>query len=122
MNAFYDHDWPGNVRELEHAIEHSMIIIGDKQTIELNHIPVFILESKVDIKHHDETKIMLENISSELENRDLKTLLEDVEQLVIEQTLEKTRGNVAQAAKQLGINRQNLDYRIKKYSSNFNLP
>lgn len=116
MNAFYDHDWPGNVRELEHAIEHSMIIIGDKPTIELDHIPVFIIENKDEIEHYDETKTMLENISSELENRDLKTLLEDVEQLIIEKTLDKTKGNVAQAAKQLGINRQNLDYRIKKYS------
>lgn len=116
MDAFYNHRWPGNVRELEHAIEHSMIIIGDGKTIELEHIPVFILENTGVIQDTDETEMIFDNISEELESKDLKTLLEDVEQMIIDRTLEKTKGNVAQAAKKLGINRQNLDYRIKKYS------
>lgn len=116
VDAFFRHDWPGNVRELEHALEHSIIIIGDEEVIEIDHIPVFIMESKANIGGNKGTLNTLYNsIDAELENKDLKSILEDVEWKVINRTLERTKGNVAQAAKELGTSRQSLDYRIRRY-------
>jgi DNA-binding NtrC family response regulator len=43
--------------------------------------------------------------------------LETVEQQLIQQALEKTRGNRSQAARLLGLTRDTLLYRIKKFTS-----
>lgn len=115
-DAFCNHNWPGNVRELEHAIEHSMIVSGDEKNIKREHIPPFILGDTIDIEEENELDKIFNNVSEELESKNLTTLLEDTEQMIINKVLDKTRGNVAQAARELGINRQNLDYKIKKYS------
>lgn len=118
MKIFNRYHWPGNVRELEHAIEHSMIVIGDNDVIEKEHIPTFIVENhsfcKVD---NEENKIdILEKVINEVKDSDLKSVLESVERMIITSALKETNGNVAQAAHKLGVNRQTLDYRIKKFN------
>lgn len=113
--AFNRHEWLGNVRELEHSIEHSMIVCGDSRIIELDHIPSFIKDSHIYINKKDEKADVFDKIVEDLKKKDIKSLLEDVEQMIIYKTLEDTSGNVAQAAKELGMNRQTLDYRIKKF-------
>lgn len=116
--AFKRHKWLGNVRELEHSIEHSMIVCGDSNLIEIDHIPSFIKENQKNLKEEDREIDILDKISVDLKNRDIKSLLEDMEEMIIYKTLEETNGNVAQAAKELGMNRQTLDYRIKKFDIN----
>ncbi|WP_134701223.1 helix-turn-helix domain-containing protein [Ammoniphilus sp. YIM 78166] len=41
--------------------------------------------------------------------------LENLERLIIERALEEARRNVTKASEQLGISRQNLNYKLKKY-------
>jgi DNA-binding NtrC family response regulator len=41
--------------------------------------------------------------------------LEEAELHLIRQALEKTRGNVSEAARRLGVTRMTLRHRIKKY-------
>lgn len=36
--------WRGNVRELEHVIESAMNVVEDGQTVELEHLPVYLSE------------------------------------------------------------------------------
>lgn len=116
FKIFNRHKWPGNVRELEHAIEHSMIVVGDSKVIQKEHIPIFIIQDYNDLQREDENMEIFEKIAVDLKNNDIKSILEDVEQMIINKTLKETNGNVAQAAKELGINRQTLDYRIKKFN------
>jgi len=114
---FYNYSWPGNVRELEHSIEHSMIIMNDENLIKKNHIPTFIIDSYENIqKENSEDKKILEKVTNNLKSTDIKTILENVEEKIIHKALKKNNGNVAQTAKELGINRQTLDYRIKKFN------
>lgn len=114
--VFENHHWPGNVRELEHTIEHSMIIIGDNEYIDVEHLPIFILEKKELKNMEQKDNAVLEKVNVKLENKDLTTLMEEMEKKIIIDAIKNTEGNVAKAARQLGINRQNLEYRIKKYN------
>lgn len=116
MKIFKRYSWPGNVRELEHAIEHSMIVVDDNDIIEKDHIPSFIVEGCDYIREEKENNNIMERVIDEVKDRDLKSVLESVERMIITNTLKETKGNVAQAANKLGVNRQTLDYRIKKFN------
>ena len=41
--------------------------------------------------------------------------LDDIERIVIESALQRSDGNVAEAARSLGVTRQTMRYRIQKY-------
>lgn len=116
MQIFKAYDWPGNVRELEHAIEHSMIVVHDKDIIKKEHIPSFIVENYNYIEEENKENKIMEKVIDEIRDRDLKSVLESVERMIITKALKETNGNVAQAANKLGVNRQTLDYRIKKFN------
>lgn len=34
---------------------------------------------------------------------------------ILEETLQRNRGNITQSARELGLQRQNLQYRLRKY-------
>ena len=48
------------------------------------------------------------------ENGDLPTLLDEYERKIIEESLRMTDGNIAKAARRLGVSRQNMNYRLKR--------
>jgi len=89
------HNWPGNVRELEHTIEKTVIL-----TDNLNILPE-------DISFHD-----VDNKTDELT---LNLKLTDIEKNAIKEALQKSRGNLSNAAKELGITRTTLYAKIEKY-------
>ncbi len=114
--VFKSHDWPGNVRELEHSIEHSMIVTRQEDYIKKEDLPVFLTE-KIKSKNTDPIEdVSLNVIEKELENNDLTSLMENMEKQIIKGKVQETKGNIAEAARRLGVSRQNLEYRIKKYS------
>ena len=87
------HPWYGNIRELEHAIEKAVIISDDGR------IPaeLFPLPRKTE---------MPEQVASTLEEMELK---------MIQKTLESCNGNMSAVAAQLGITRQTLYNKMKKF-------
>ena len=57
----------------------------------------------------------------DLENKTLDNIISDIEEKYIYKSLEKTGYNITKAALILGMNRQNLQYKMKKYNiKNFN--
>ena len=112
--VFKNHDWPGNVRELEHSIEHSMIITNEKEYIQKHDLPIFLTEIK-NGNNIENKQLPIENVKAELENNDLTSLMESMEKQIIKDKVDETNGNIAEAARRLGVSRQNLEYRIKKY-------
>jgi len=88
-----EHPWYGNIRELEHAIEKAVIICDDGR------IPaeLFPLPRKTE---------MPEKAASTLEEMELK---------MIQKTLESCNGNLSAVAAQLGITRQTLYNKMKKF-------
>lgn len=94
------HHWPGNVRELENFIER-MIALTDKQTIEIDDLPLNFSKSYKDIRLKKARKKGL-------------TLAEMEKSLILE-TLEICAGNQRQAAQNLGISTTTLWRKLKRY-------
>ena len=93
-----EYSWPGNVRELKHLIERAVLLSGGG-ILDVNMLG---LGNKFETKN-DEHEI----------NDDLT--LGEAELHLIKQALERTNRNVSKAARELGITRMALRYRIKKY-------
>lgn len=115
IELFRHYNWPGNVRELEHAVEHSCIMTGDNKMVSYEDLPPF-LSYKVYGADHEHETIADKTKQLELipENKNIDEYLNEIESKIISQKLEKNDGNVAKTAKELGISRQTLSYRISK--------
>lgn len=86
--------WPGNVRELMNAIERA-VILSDGRTL----VP---------------EDLNLRNITLQ-EEEEIALTLEEMESKMILQAIEQNQGNMSAAAEQLGISRQTLYNKVKKY-------
>ncbi len=98
MTMLEQYQWPGNIRELRNAIERAMLLVehewlqpGDFTTLTRSITPA-------------EFKLPAEGIS-----------LDEVERQLLVQALERSGGNQTQAGQLLGINRDQVRYRIEKF-------
>ncbi len=93
-----DYAWPGNIREMKHLLERAVLLSGGGNI----DIDVLALQTASEVRH---------------ENRELDDdmTLGEAELQLIKQALERTNRNVSKAARELGITRMALRYRIKKY-------
>ena len=113
--AMLKHDWPGNVRELENAIKRACVL-SNGAIIERRDL--FLEEtSSCSIKEFLEEKLKryLKDMVR-LENSNLyETVISEVEKAIIKIVIDETEGNQLKAAKTLGINRNTLRAKIKRY-------
>jgi DNA-binding NtrC family response regulator len=79
------YDWPGNVRELSNAIERA-VVLGSEDVILPEDLPENLLES-----------------AEPADDRGFHGLVADRKRDIIRLALEKAGGNVAQAARDLGL-------------------
>jgi two-component system, NtrC family, response regulator AtoC len=92
------YQWPGNVRELRNAIERAMLLI-DRDRLE----------------PEDFTTLTRSVEPAQFRLPAGGVNLEDVERQLLTQALERAAGNQSQAAQLLGINRDQVRYRIEKF-------
>jgi DNA-binding NtrC family response regulator len=99
MKVLEEYGWPGNVRELRNAIERAMLLI-DSTTLEPSHLTMLV-------RHHASSRFQLppEGVN-----------LEELERQLLVQALERSGGNQTQAGELLGLNRDQVRYRIEKFS------
>ncbi|MDD2555774.1 MAG: sigma 54-interacting transcriptional regulator [Syntrophaceticus sp.] len=130
MECFLNYNWPGNVRELEHVLECAMVVMGDGSYIKMEHLPQHLIEgyAQQQDEHVQSGKtnnlVVLDRQLYKLHsngnkgrgNPVLKHKLDSTEKDLIIDILGKTKGNVSKTARILGISRQSLQYRMKKYS------
>jgi DNA-binding NtrC family response regulator len=95
----FAHRWPGNVRELQNAIERA-VLLAKGTRIEPEDLPF----GDQIIETIPEAFYVPPNMT-----------LEEIERIVIEQTLKRTSGNKQAAAQVLGIYRPRLYSKIRKY-------
>lgn len=99
--------WRGNVRELEHVIESAMNVVEDGQTVELEHLPIYLSEE-------DE----LEEDTPEHSPREAVSLNEALaayEKKLILAAMKASNWKIVDAAARLRIPRTSLQYKLEKY-------
>ena len=91
------HDWPGNIRELQNVVER-MVLMSDGQVIDVSILPPEIAGD--DAQAGDDAG---------------DSSLWGYEKAMIIKALKNNNWNQTRAARELGISRDNLRYRVKKY-------
>ncbi len=105
--ALRTYHWPGNVRELGHVIERAVLMGGGE------------LLTPSSVAADAGLAANAANDAGNGREDGLEALrgltLADAEKLLIEQALKRTDGNVSQAARELGVTRMTLRYRLKQH-------
>ncbi len=109
LEMLISYDWPGNVRELENLIERLVILKGGN-TIKAHDLPTKLIKHNAENTIHSYSHL----ITLPQDGVDLKQLLSDIEDSLINQALELTSGNKNQASKLLALNRTTLIEKMKK--------
>ena len=100
------YDWPGNIRELRNVIERA-VILSPENEVGLDSLPWKIKgEQKRPHKAGQPGVVVLPESGIDIDH---------VEKELIVQALEKTDQNQTRAARLLGLTRDALRYRMKKY-------
>lgn len=102
LERLQHYSWPGNVRELRNFCER-MVVLFTGRRVEAENLPIEIRQKAP-------------AAATEFALPDSGIRLDELEQHMIRQALDKTRGNRSRAARLLGLTRDTLLYRIKKYA------
>ncbi len=100
IDALRGHGWPGNVRELKNLMERVVIMV-DGEEVEAAHIRGLLVASGRPEETPDDGGTLSE-------------MLETYERRAIRRALDETSGNIAEAARRLGLDRANLHRKIKR--------
>ncbi|BES63726.1 sigma 54-interacting transcriptional regulator [Gottschalkiaceae bacterium SANA] len=109
LHLLQSYDFPGNVRELRHILESTFIAADfDTERLSTQLLPSYIakkLEAAIPLSQdsHIKTPNSLSDINNSLEKN------------LIELVLKEHNYHITNAAQQLGLSRQSLQYRIRKY-------
>jgi DNA-binding NtrC family response regulator/predicted hydrocarbon binding protein len=133
LDAMLSYAWPGNVRELENVIERGVILAPDDGSIDTAHL--FTSGERFDQKRFsvdvegrivpaeaaaqkppaEEDRIMSQIgnlLHGEMDGAE-PVSIDEFETLLLKKAVKKARGNVAAAARLLGITRPQMVYRLK---------
>ena len=140
VDAIMSYDWPGNVRELENVIERGVILADEHKAIDTTHLftdneefkdayyainhggklvarqTSQFIEKKTQDSDVERVFKSINNLLSESGEDDenlAEVSLDDIEDLLLKKAIERTHGNIAAAARLLGITRPQMVYRLK---------
>jgi Nif-specific regulatory protein len=99
IDMMMDYHWPGNVRELENCLERAVLMSGD-DVIHGHHLPPTLQTAEE---------------SGTTPKSTLTGTIESVEREMIQEALKSARGNMAKAARALGISERIMGLRVRKY-------
>ena len=103
IDLLMSYHWPGNVRELENCIERSVLLCPDK-SIEAHHLPPTL--QKKDASEHEA-------------GGSLDAAVSALEYELIVAELKSCDGNMAAAARKLGLTERQMGLRVKKLGIDF---
>lgn len=124
LKALLNYSFPGNIRELQNLIERGVIASNEGAPIDLNHLfrdeelPAefySLLQQGRLVQHQEhpgEVDLLTRLGCPDLPDASLS--LEAVENQLLEQALQRSAGNLAAAARMLGLSRAQFAYRLKR--------
>lgn len=104
--------WPGNVRELFHVLDYAQNV-ADSDVMTVEHLPAYLRKNQAPAPRQSAPPTPSGHI--DFSHTSLQALMDDYEKEVITQALDRCGYNISQTAQALGILRQSLQYRIRKY-------
>lgn len=108
---FLQYNWPGNIRELKNCLEGAFNSV-DGKTIITQDIPTYISKINKSSIHNNIIDLQTNN-GMLLENN-----YQSLEKHLILEALENTGNNISKASKLLGVPRQTIYNKLKKYNIN----
>ena len=105
---FYNYTWPGNVRELENVIERA-VTLTNEDIISLDTISSFV-------KKEGNAEPTEDELLSSPYKEARRNALDSFNVKYITKAINKTEGNVTNAAKESGIERQYFQRMLKRYN------
>ncbi len=108
INCLLRYSWPGNVRELENEIKRAIIMADNNQILETD-ISSHIRQHNSDLDIQSFSEVNHVFIS-------MKKAIESLERKMINNALSETDGNKQKASELLGITRQGLFKKMKRYN------
>ena len=124
--VFMQYLWPGNIRELENVIQSSTILTNEdfltKEFLNINWDEVFFKkrvkkeEKEFFIKIAPDSDIKIDDNIDENDPNLLNNLMAKMEEKYIREAVDSYPYNLSKAAAYLGISRQALQYKMKKYN------
>ncbi len=107
--SLMEYTWPGNVRELENVIESAMNIMNYGENI-------LKREDFISSFHIMQDKPLNNANILNVKNKSLPLILEEMEKDIIINSLRGKNNNISRTAEDLGIKRQTLQHKLKKYN------
>ncbi len=104
--ALMSHTWPGNVRELRNVIERAMVLEESER----------IQSSSLQLAPHRGSPNRADVTSQEEPEAPFQASLAEAEKNLVLKALQKAGGNQTRAAVLLGITRDTLRYKMKKFN------
>ncbi len=106
LNFFEEYCWPGNVRQLLHEVERLIALTPEGEKVSLVHCSQALQNWRNSRPTDDVQNESSLTLPSKVKAMEIRTITD---------TLDKTGGNKLQASRLLGITRQGLDKKIKRY-------
>jgi len=117
--ALLTYPWPGNIRELQNMVERGVILAPSGTRIEVDHLFSACAEVRarefgldmqggLDLHQGGSTAALCQAVFNGV------MTLDQLETMLIETAVDKSRGNLSAAARMLGLTRPQLAYRLKR--------
>ena len=137
IDAMLTYAWPGNIRELENVIERGVILASENGAIDIGHLftsgeklavgrfdldrdgtladAVRLRDAAAGVASHETRRIArrLSDLLLDAGADDDIVRLDDIETLLLKKAVARAHGNLAAAARLLGITRPQMVYRLK---------
>ncbi|MHC0039041.1 sigma-54 interaction domain-containing protein [Pseudoneobacillus sp. C159] len=117
LQMLLSYEWPGNVRELEHIIEGSMNLMEHEEVITYSFLPIQF-RNKSQFQTQKQQQVGTDDFLLQ-KTQSIKTFdkfMAEVETNYLIKVLTQHGYNITKAADALGMSRQNLQYRMKKWN------
>ncbi len=126
VEALFAYDFPGNVRELENIIERAVLLAGDGEAIDLPQLALrggpprpaaFALDAAGRLSDGvpgDDSRLR-EQVAGVLAAPANGRRFDAIEHALLEQAVSDARGNLAAAARALGLTRRQVQLRLERH-------